>query len=214
MPPAVRWLSPIDPDRKPRELLLGTRHPHNPLVHRMLDGSEHAARELATRYEAMADIWAAWTDEHREYYAAPLREAARRIPSGSSVLELSAGTGVGTRALEALRLCPVAVEPVERMAREIGLDDMRVVIASAFELPFREQGFDVVAGLNAVMSVAEVIRVSRPNGTLIWCYSFGEDTPVYVAPTTLAEAFACPATAQRVGPGMWIRLDLEDRSIS
>lgn len=194
------------PGADPGEKLLGVDHPHNPLVHRMLDGDESAAGELVRRYDEMSSIWVEWTAGHAAHYTAALEAGLTHLSPHGSVLELAAGTGVGTVALRRWGARVTAVEPVASMIDEADPRDAALVQASSFALPFRPRAFDLIVGLNAVMSASETLRVLRPGGVVLWCYSFAEDTPVFVPPQVLVDHLGLPAVAQRVGPGMWIRL--------
>jgi SAM-dependent methyltransferase len=203
----VTWLGPELHEVAATEQLLGADHPHNPLVHRAMQDDEAAHAELVERYGDMADIWTAWTAAHADYYTMPLDRSLDRLPDGA-VLELSAGTGAGTKALVAGGLRPICTEPTLPMAVELAaLGIAPVVAAVSVDLPFHDGSFDAVVGLNAILAVDEVRRVLRPNGSLLWCYSFAESTPVFVSPELLSAAFRRPAVARRVGPGLWVHIE-------
>jgi ubiquinone/menaquinone biosynthesis C-methylase UbiE len=119
---------------------------------------------------------------------AALAEAARVTPQ-SSVLDVGAGTGVGTQSLAEL-VGPgrvAAVDPseafVEALRERLPGSDVR--LASAEALPFDDGTFDAVLALLVVnfmidpeAGVAEMRRVARPGGLVaacVWDYS-GEMT--------------------------------------
>lgn len=99
-----------------------------------------------------------------------------------AVLEIGAGTGLNLRrypqGLEEL----VLVEPAEPMAKRIDLSrapdgvPARVVSAPAERLPFDDDSFDTVVSTlvlctvaDPARSLAEIVRVLRPGGRLLFC---------------------------------------------
>ncbi len=115
----------------------------------------------------------------------------RQLLSGArgAVLEIGAGTGLNLRhypgGLEEL----VLVEPGESMARRIDLTrapdgvPARVVSAPAERLPFDDDSFDTVVStlvlctvVDPARSLAEVARVLRPGGRLLFCEHVGADS--------------------------------------
>jgi SAM-dependent methyltransferase len=116
-----------------------------------------------------------------EPYAADLaHRVALRQPS--SVLEIAAGTGVITRQLANILPHDVAIvatdlnQPMLEYAAAVGTSrPVEWRQADAMKLPFSDQAFDVVVCQFGVMFVpdkqkafAEVMRVLRPRGTLIF----------------------------------------------
>ena len=85
---SVVWLTPVESDIAATERLLGSSHPHRPLVDRAVGGDRNAESELETRYDAMASIWSGWASSHADYYDRPLRECVSDTELGD-VLELS-----------------------------------------------------------------------------------------------------------------------------
>lgn len=119
--------------------------------------------------------------------------AARRqellAEARGAVLEIGAGTGLNLRhypvGLEEL----VLVEPGEPMADRIDLSrapdgvPTRVVRAPAEQLPFAEASFDTVVSTlvlctvsGPARAVAEVTRVLRPGGRLLFCEHVGAES--------------------------------------
>lgn len=200
-PVHVIWLPPMHPDLVATEALLGREHPHNPLVLRVLRGDSAAEAELARRYDEMQPIWTAWTAEHQRYYVLPLELAVARLPAVDT-LELSAGTGQATPLLASHSTSLICCEPVASMAGELAARHPELVVRAGAALPFRDGAFSRVAGLNAIMNAEEVRRVLRPDGVVVWCFSFAEATPVYVDPSELSDALHMHCEAQRCGPGL------------
>lgn len=120
------------------------------------------------------------------WFGERLGMAARRrallAEARGAVLEIGAGTGLNLRhypeGLEEL----VLVEPGEPMADRIDLSRVpngvptRVVRAPAEHLPFADESFDTVVSTlvlctvsNPARAVAEVARVLKPGGRLLFC---------------------------------------------
>jgi len=101
----------------------------------------------------------------------PVEVARWFVPEDAAlVIELGAGTGKLTRALAALEVRVVAVEPDERMLdvlRESGLDGVH---GSAEKIPFADGGADAVVAGSCVhwfdleKALPEIHRVLRPGG--------------------------------------------------
>jgi ubiquinone/menaquinone biosynthesis C-methylase UbiE len=110
----------------------------------------------------------------------PLAAAVLEVGAPESVLEIQCGEGDG--ALFLAREFPRArVRGVDRSAGAIrratgrvGLDpEGRVAfkVGSPRSLPFPDDHFDLVAGLDVTPAAAEVARVLRPGGHLVLAYS-------------------------------------------
>jgi SAM-dependent methyltransferase len=121
-----------------------------------------------------------------------MAERRRRLLAASRgrVLEIGAGTGLNLRhypeSIEEL----VLVEPAAGMAARIdvsrfpGQAPVSSVRAPAEELPFTEDSFDTVVSTmvlctvsDAERAVAEVSRVLRPGGRLLFCEHVRADSP-------------------------------------
>ena len=95
------------------------------------------------------------------------------MAAGARVLEVGCGTGLilGRLARHARTACGIDLSPgMLRGARERGLD---VVLASATQLPFASNSFDLVCSFKVLAHVpdirsalAEITRVTRPGGRM------------------------------------------------
>lgn len=103
-----------------------------------------------------------------------------------AVLEIGAGTGLNLRHYSGKLEELVLVEPGELMAKQIDLSrapegvSARVVSAPAERLPFDDDSFDTVVSTlvlctvaDPARSLAEVARVLRPGGRLLFCEHVG-----------------------------------------
>lgn len=202
---SVTWLPDLYGDLVPSEHLLGIAHPHNPLVRRILWGDRTAEAELVGRYEALHPIWTSWAAEHEQCYTLPL-EAALASCAPAVTLEISAGTGQATPLVSSVASTLVCSEPSSYMANELLARTGALVVRAASLLPFADASFDRIVGLNAVPCASELRRVLVPGGAVTLCYSFAEQTPVFVEPLELSRALGLSAVCQRVGFGMAVVL--------
>jgi malonyl-CoA O-methyltransferase len=102
------------------------------------------------------------------------------------VLDLGTGTGSVAR-LVAERFPDaevVGVDLSERMIDEAraktGGDRVRYVAADAQHLPFEDGAFDLVTLGNMIPFFDELARIVAPQGWVLFAFSAGPDTPIYV----------------------------------
>jgi len=126
-------------------------------------------------FDALVDAY----DAARPSYPAAVFDAidARQPLSGSSVVEIGAGTGIATRALldRGAHVLPVdiGVEMLRRLRERT--PGQQVVIGSGEALPLRSSAADIVCAAQAWhwldndVACVEAIRVLRPGGLLaVW----------------------------------------------
>ncbi len=77
--------------------------------------------------------------------------------------------------------------------------------ADASVLPFRDDAADLLVLVNMLLFPAEVDRVLRPGGGLLWINTLGHETPIHLSPEAVVEALpgSWTATAGRAGSGLW-----------
>jgi ubiquinone/menaquinone biosynthesis C-methylase UbiE len=144
------------------------------------------------QFDAIAPVW----DSMRlEDTFAPYDAALGRVP-GAPARILDVGTGTGAGALRLARRFPeaevVGVDLSEEMlarARTNTPGGLRVTYASAdaSALPFPDASFDLVAHANMIPFFDEVSRVVAPGGHVLFAFSSGAGTPIYVPPERLRE---------------------------
>ena len=110
------------------------------------------------------------------------------LGSGTTVLDLGAGTGKLTRALVETGARVIAVEPGDAMRAELerALPDVEALRGAAEDIPLPDQSVDCVAVGQAFHwfrhdeAIPELYRVLRPRGgvALVW-YSRDPDNPLY-----------------------------------
>jgi SAM-dependent methyltransferase len=110
------------------------------------------------------------------------------------ILDVGSGTGAGARVL-ARRFPEAEVVGVDlapgmvREARRLVPDDLvgRIAFetADATALPFAVAAFDLVVLLNMIPFFEELVRVTAPGGALVFAFSYGSATPIFVPTETL-----------------------------
>jgi SAM-dependent methyltransferase len=156
-------------------------------------------REL---FDGMAAEWSSRATPERE--ASILDALDRGGLAGDRVIELGSGTGLGTGHL------------IERFADVVALDLSMAMLhhqpdlapkvqADASVLPFRDDAADLLVLVNMLLFPAEVDRVLRPGGGLLWINTLGHETPIHLSPEAVVDALpgSWTATAGRAGSGLW-----------
>jgi ubiquinone/menaquinone biosynthesis C-methylase UbiE len=126
---------------------------------------------------------------------ASLERALDALPEPPQrVLDL--GTGTGSAALAAARRFPqakvVGVDLAEGMVAQARANTppelaerVRFEAADAAALPFESGSFDLVMLANMIPFFDELARVVAPGGHLLFSFSAGEETPIWVPPDRL-----------------------------
>jgi SAM-dependent methyltransferase len=125
-------------------------------------------------------------------------EAALDAVPGAPRRVLDAGTGTGTAARAIAARWPdaevVGIDVAERMveeARRLNPSELegrvRFERADASSLPFQDASFDLVTLANMIPFFDEIDRVLAPGGHVVFAWSVGAETPIYVASERLRE---------------------------
>jgi SAM-dependent methyltransferase len=126
---------------------------------------------------------------------APFEAALAAVEAAPSrALDLGTGTGVGARAVaERFPAAEVVgADLSERMLAEARQslpkeleERVRFEAADASALPYDDGSFDLVTLANMIPFFDELGRVTAPGGSIVFAYSGGTGTPIYVPPERL-----------------------------
>ena len=146
-------------------------------------------RATRKQFDSLAPVWDARRDPAAFAPVTAVLDTLRTPPR--RVLDLGTGTGSVAR-LVAERFPDaevVGVDIAERMIDEARAktesDRVQYVVADAQHLPFEAGAFDLVTLSNMIPFFDELARVVAPGGRVVFAFSVGPDTPIYVAPARL-----------------------------
>jgi predicted TPR repeat methyltransferase len=185
--------------------------PDNPmrLLTRAKAFGEPWAPSDSTRVQEIFDGMAAsWSERHVDSIkAAPVEDALGRgeVPLLGHWLEVGSGTGAGARILEGRVGSLVCTDLAAEMLRHAP-DIAPKVRADASQLPFPDQSFDAILLINMLLFPAEVDRLLRTDGSVLWVNTLGDQTPIHLPPVDVLEALpgAWTGTTARAGTGFWL----------
>ena len=144
------------------------------------------------QFDAIAGTWDELrTPGHLAAYEGALEHVE---PPPGRALDLGTGTGQGAFALA--RRFPdasiVGVDLAERMLAEAErktppelADRVTFERGDAASLPYPDSSFDLVANANMIPFFDELERIVAPGGQVLFAFSVGASTPIYVSPERL-----------------------------
>ncbi len=150
------------------------------------------AASVKDRFDELAPDW---SNRLRPEEFVGLPDACQRggLDPKALCLEVGSGTGFGTVHLVAHFQSVIAVDLSAGMLALAPEDLAPRVRADGAVLPLPDDSVDVVALVNMLLFPAEVDRVLRPSGAVLWFNTLGSRTPIYLPAYEVAEAL----------PGRW-----------
>ena len=148
---------------------------------------------MAWQFDRLAPTWDTiiGTPDH----LAPLEAALDSLPAAPTRI-LDIGTGTGAAAFNLARRYPdaevvgvdVAPRMIDKARRNVDpavADRVTLEVGDASSLRFADAAFDLVTLVNAIPFFDELGRVVAPNGYVVFSFSSGAETPIYVPPERL-----------------------------
>jgi SAM-dependent methyltransferase len=130
----------------------------------------------------------------------PLGAALDRLTdSPARALDLGTGTGKAARVVAkrfpkaevvGVDLAPEMVEEARRLLPADLAGRVSFAVADGARLPFEDGAFDLVVLQNMIPFFEELGRVASPGGRVIFAFSWGSETPIWVPPATLRARLA------------------------
>ena len=165
------------------------------------------AAKVADLFDGLAADWHTRMTADRIDAVTDVLARGGPFPAGP-VLELGSGIGMFTKQLSEALGQPVATDlSAEMLARAPAAVAPRVR-ADASKLPYRDGAFAVVVLINMFLFPAEMDRVLRPDGVLIWVNTHGPATPIHLAAGEVDDALpgAWRGVHSEAGWGTWAAL--------
>jgi SAM-dependent methyltransferase len=148
-------------------------------------------RPLQRYFSRLAPQWEA---RRRSSHLAPFEAALELVDQPRRALDLGTGTGAGALAIArrfpgcdvvGVDLASGMVEEARRLLPDDLADRVRFEQADGAALPFEDDAFDLVGLANMIPFFDELARVTAPGGSVVFGFSNGPATPIYVAPERL-----------------------------
>jgi SAM-dependent methyltransferase len=202
---------PPHPDVRDPEPFAGPGHPMRKLTRAIALGEEWTdddRRRVSGIFDGLAPEW---TERQVDpVKSAIVDDALDRggAPFDGRWLELGSGTGAGTRILHGRVREQISVDLSAGMLAHAPDGLAPKVRADSSLLPFGADSFDAILMINMILFPAEVDRVLRPDGVIVWVNTKGDQTPIHLPPGDVERAL--PGTWEgvtaRAGTGLWAAL--------
>ncbi len=199
---------PDHPDATDPEPFAGPDNPMRMMTRAKAFGESWQPSDSARVQEIFDAMAASWSETHVDpVKAAPVEDALTRgdLPLDGAWLEVGSGTGAGARILSGRVGSLVCSDLAAEMLRHAP-DVAPRVRADASRLPFPNQSFDAILLINMLLFPSEVDRLLRPDGTVLWVNTLGDQTPIHLPPFDVLDALpgAWTGLTARAGTGFWL----------
>jgi len=153
-------------------------------------------RPLRAMFDGLAPTWETRIGPHHLW---ALDLALADVPPPARILDLGTGTGVVAFALAerypqaevvGIDLSPGMIEEARAKVPPELAGRVRFEVGDAAALEQSDGEFDLVVLSNMIPFFDELARVAAASGTLVFSFSKGAGTPIYVSPERLREELA------------------------
>jgi ubiquinone/menaquinone biosynthesis C-methylase UbiE len=150
---------------------------------------------LRDMFDAIAPTWETRIGPD---HVAALEIALAELEPPRRALDLGSGTGVAACAVAerfpgaevvGVDLAPAMVAEAERALPAHLARRVRFEVGDASALGFADGAFELVTLANMIPFFDELARVTAPGGAIVFSFSRGAGTPIYVAPERLRREF-------------------------
>jgi SAM-dependent methyltransferase len=152
---------------------------------------------MRRQFDSIAE---SWDTMRAPGHLAPFEHALDAVtPEPARVLDLGTGTGQAAFAVArrfpqadvvGVDLAPAMLAEAERKTPAELRDRVRFERGDAANLQFPDASFDLVSHANMIPFLDEITRVLRPGGQVIFAFSMGAGTPIYVPADRLQDELA------------------------
>jgi predicted TPR repeat methyltransferase len=199
---------PDHPDATEPEPFAGPDNPMRMMTRAKAFGDSWEPSDSSRVQEIFDGMAASWSETHVDpIKAAPVEDALERgrVPLDRQWLEIGSGTGAGARILRDRVDSLVCTDLAAEMLRHAP-DIAPMVRADASQMPFPDHSFDVILLINMLLFPAEVDRLLRSGGSVLWVNTLGDQTPIHLPPGDVLEAMpgAWTGSTARAGTGFWL----------
>lgn len=147
---------------------------------------------LRAQFERLAPTWDARRGPDSLISLGAALDRLEPVPR--RILDLGTGTGLAARVLArrfpeaevmGVDLAPAMIEEARRRVPDELVGRIVFETADAAALPFADGAFDLVVLLNMIPFAEELARVTADDGVIVFAFSSGPSTPIYVPSETL-----------------------------
>ncbi len=205
LPVVITFLEPIEPETV--DTGVDESHPMRAVTQgAAFDPASWTPERKANVAELFDDLAAEWHTRLTAGRMASVDDAlARGGVSGACALEVGSGTGFATPHIAATFDRVIALDLSLEMLRLAPAEVAPRVLGDASVLPLADNSVDAVVLVNALLFPAEMDRVLRPDGAVVWVNSIGTSTPIYLVAEDVVRALPgdWEGLASQRGPGTW-----------
>jgi ubiquinone/menaquinone biosynthesis C-methylase UbiE len=159
-------------------------------------------RNIGARFDQRAEDWDRMVADHEHKWFAPLDAALDTLPPDwrpERIVDIGGGTGragyhLAKRYHQAtvvvVDLAPRMLATGRRRRDAESLPDVAFVAGDSASLPLRDHIADLAYVLNAPPTMSEIRRVLRPGGVVVFAFTYGHHTPMYLDDATARRALS------------------------